>query len=70
MIRAGILLSGLGYADGSDIGETVLAALFLSESNAEVVFTAPDRSQREIKDHRSSRTVNEERQRPSRTVSG
>lgn len=61
MIRAGILLSGLGYADGSDIEETVLTALFLSESNAETIFAAPDRSQREIRDHRSSRNVGGER---------
>ena len=61
MIRAGILLSGLGYADGSDIEETVLTALFLSESGAETVFTAPDRPQREIRDYRSSRTVGGER---------
>jgi enhancing lycopene biosynthesis protein 2 len=61
VIRAGILLSGLGYADGSDIEETVLTALFLSESNAETTFTAPDRLQRQIKDHRSSRTIKGER---------
>jgi enhancing lycopene biosynthesis protein 2 len=61
VIRAGILLSGLGYADGSDIEETVLTALFLSESGAETVFTAPDRLQREIRDHRFSRAIGGER---------
>ena len=61
MIRAGILLSGLGYADGSDIEETVLTALFLSQSNAETVFTAPDRPQREIKDDHFSKMVGGER---------
>jgi len=61
VIRAGILLSGLGYADGSDVEETVLAALFLSESNAEVIFMAPDRPQREVRDHRFSKTVGSER---------
>ena len=61
MIRAGILLSGLGYSDGSDIEEAVLTALFLSESNAEAVFTAPDRLQCQIRDHRSSKAVGGER---------
>jgi enhancing lycopene biosynthesis protein 2 len=61
VVRAGILLSGLGYADGSDIEETVLTALFLSESNAEVIFTAPDRPQREVRDHRSSKSTAGER---------
>ena len=61
MIRAGILLSGLGYADGSDIEETVLTALFLSESSAETVFAAPDRAQREIKDHRFPKAAAGER---------
>ncbi len=61
MIRAGILLSGLGYADGSDIDEAVLAALFLSQAGAETIFTAPDRLQRVIKDHRFSRKADGER---------
>jgi enhancing lycopene biosynthesis protein 2 len=61
VIRAGILLSGLGYADGSDIDETVLTALFLSESDAEAVFTAPDCVQRQIKDHRSAKMIGGER---------
>jgi enhancing lycopene biosynthesis protein 2 len=61
VIRAGILLSGLGYGDGSDIEETILTALFLSESNAEVIFMAPDRLQREVRDHRTSKRIKSER---------
>lgn len=42
MIKVGVLLSGLGYGNGSDIPETILTALYLSEAGVEVIYLAPE----------------------------
>ncbi|KPL19828.1 MAG: hypothetical protein AMJ92_01295 [candidate division Zixibacteria bacterium SM23_81] len=61
MAKVGILLSGVGHGDGSNILETVLSYLFLSEAGAEVVFLAPDRAQKEVVDHRTGVLADERR---------
>ena len=61
MAKVGVLLSGLGRDDGSNIQETVLTVLYLTEAGAEVVFLAPDSAQREVIDHRTGRSVDERR---------
>jgi enhancing lycopene biosynthesis protein 2 len=61
VVRVGILLSGLGYGDGSDAQEVVLATLYLSEADADVIFIAPDGHQSDVIDHRSSKRLNERR---------
>lgn len=61
MAKVGILLSGLGRSDGSDIQETVLVALFLSKAEAELVFLAPDTVQQEVVDHRTGKSIAERR---------
>lgn len=42
MIKVGVLLSGCGFLDGSEISEAVLTLLALERSGAEVVAIAPD----------------------------
>jgi enhancing lycopene biosynthesis protein 2 len=49
--RVGIILSGCGHRDGSDVAETMLAFLMLDRAGAKVVCAAPDRDQPEIVDH-------------------
>jgi enhancing lycopene biosynthesis protein 2 len=61
LVKVGVLLSGLGRGDGSDVQETVLAALYLTEADAEVIFLAPDLPLREVVDHRTDRAVDERR---------
>ena len=61
MAKVGILLSGLGHGDGSNIQETVLTLFFLSEAGAEVVFLAPDSVQREVVDHHTGEVTDERR---------
>ncbi len=49
--RVGVILSGCGHRDGSDVAETMLAFLMLDRAGAQVVCAAPDREQREVVDH-------------------
>ncbi len=51
MRRIGVLLSGCGAFDGSDIQETVLLVLALSRHGMEAAFLAPEVEQREVVDH-------------------
>jgi len=56
-VRVGVVLSGCGYLDGSEIHESVLAALYLEQEGAEVVFAAPDMPQAQVVDHGSGEPV-------------
>src|SRR4051812_7671288 len=47
----GVILSGCGHRDGSDVAEPMLAFLMLDRAGAKVVCAAPDREQREVVDH-------------------
>ena len=51
----GIVLSGCGVHDGSEIHETVLAMLALDRSGAEIVCMAPDRDQTDVVNHRTGK---------------
>lgn len=53
MTRIGVVLSGCGFLDGSEIHEAVLTLLHLDQRGVEVVAMAPRRPQRHVVDHRS-----------------
>jgi len=57
MIKAGILLSGCGFYDGTEVSEAVLAALALEKAGARVVYIAPDIDQMHTVDHLSGSEV-------------
>jgi enhancing lycopene biosynthesis protein 2 len=63
-IQAGILLSGCGHYDGTDVEEAVLCSLALDRVGAKVVALAPDRAQLHVVDH----TTGEEMSTPSRSI--
>lgn len=49
--RVGVLLSGCGYLDGSEIHESVLTMLHLDRAGAEIVCIAPRVPQHHVVDH-------------------
>jgi enhancing lycopene biosynthesis protein 2 len=51
MRRVGVLLSGCGTYDGSEIQETVLLVLALAKRGMKAAFLAPDVEQRDVVDH-------------------
>lgn len=53
MRRVGVLLSGCGGHDGSDVQETVLLVLALRRRGARPIYLAPDVAQRDVVDHAS-----------------
>jgi enhancing lycopene biosynthesis protein 2 len=55
--RAGVLLSGCGLYDGSEVGETVLLLLALDRAGARVEPMAPDAPQCDVVDHASATVV-------------
>src|SRR5262245_25811895 len=55
MARIGVLLSGCGVMDGSEIHEAVLTLLFLDRAGAEALCMAPDAPQRDVVDHKTGR---------------
>jgi enhancing lycopene biosynthesis protein 2 len=59
--KVGVVLSGCGFLDGSEIHETVLTLLALSELGAEAVCMAPRGPQRQVVDHASKRVASEQR---------
>jgi enhancing lycopene biosynthesis protein 2 len=59
--RIGVLLSGSGVQDGSEIHEAVLALLALDRADVEIVCLAPDRNQMDVVDHRTGKPVPETR---------
>ncbi|SPW34796.1 Sigma cross-reacting protein 27A [Edwardsiella tarda] len=61
MKRVGVVLSGCGVFDGSEIHEAVLTLLALSRAGAQAVCLAPDREQTQVIDHRSGEAVAERR---------
>src|SRR5580765_5165469 len=63
-VQVGILLSGCGYYDGTDVQEAVLCGLALDRSGARVVALAPQRQQLHVVDH----TVGEETPTPPRSI--
>ncbi|MEA3230612.1 MAG: isoprenoid biosynthesis protein ElbB, partial [Thermodesulfobacteriota bacterium] len=59
--KIGVLLSGCGVYDGSEIHEAVLTMLFLDRAGAEIVCMAPDMPQRHVINHITNEAVAEER---------
>jgi enhancing lycopene biosynthesis protein 2 len=59
-IKIGVLLSGCGVYDGSEIHEATLTILALDKLGAEIVFIAPSK-QVEVVDHTKSQPVSEKR---------
>jgi enhancing lycopene biosynthesis protein 2 len=53
--RVGVLLSGCGYLDGTEIHEAVLTLYFLDRAGAEIVCLSPDKDQTDVVDHASGR---------------
>lgn len=51
MASIGIVLSGCGVNDGTEIHEAVLTMLCLDQKNAEISFFAPDKNQTDVIDH-------------------
>jgi len=61
MVRVGVVLSGCGVMDGSEIHEAVLTLLSIDRAGAEAVFMAPNTSQREVFDHYAGKVAAGER---------
>lgn len=47
----GVLLSGCGYLDGSEIHEATLTLYFLDKAGVQIVCMAPDKAQADVVDH-------------------
>jgi enhancing lycopene biosynthesis protein 2 len=62
MTKVGVLLSGCGMYDGSEVHEATLTLLFLDRAGAEVVCMAPDIAQYDVVNHISGRATGEQRQ--------
>jgi enhancing lycopene biosynthesis protein 2 len=61
MTRVGVILSGCGHLDGSEIHEAVLSLFFLDRAGAQVVCFAPDVAQRDVIDHSTGKATGETR---------
>ncbi len=59
--KVGVILSGCGASDGSEIHEAVLTLLEISRAGAEPVIAAPDAPQRDVIDHRARAPLGETR---------
>lgn len=51
MPKVGVILSGCGYQDGTEIHEAVLTLLALDRADVDVVMYAPNKLQTEVVDH-------------------
>ena len=58
-MKVGVLLSGSGVQDGSEIHESVLTALSLEKSRAEIVFMAPIIDQMHVINHYTGQEMDE-----------
>ena len=61
MARIGVLLSGCGVFDGSEIHEAVLTLLALDRAGAEIVCLAPNVEQAHVIDHLTQKETGEKR---------
>jgi len=60
-MRVGVILSGCGFKDGSEIHESVLTLLALDRAGAETLCFAPDIKQARVIDHLSGQEMPETR---------
>jgi len=51
MSRVGIVLSGCGFYDGTEVAEAVLAALSLERAGARPIWLSPEVTQMHVIDH-------------------
>jgi len=61
MAKIGVLLSGCGVMDGSEIHEATLTLYFLDKHGAEAVCIAPDKDQADVVDHLAGAATGESR---------
>jgi enhancing lycopene biosynthesis protein 2 len=61
MVKVGVVLSGCGFLDGSEIHEAVLTLLALDRAGAEVTCLAPDIEQAGVVDHKLNSAAEETR---------
>jgi enhancing lycopene biosynthesis protein 2 len=61
MARIGVVLSGCGVQDGSEIHEAVLTLLALDRAGAEAVIMAPNKPQADVVDHVTGKPAKEKR---------
>ncbi len=61
MLKIGVVLSGCGVYDGSEIHEAVLTLLAIAESGAQAICLAPDVDQREVINHLTGQASKEKR---------
>ncbi|SPD74193.1 isoprenoid biosynthesis protein with amidotransferase-like domain [uncultured Desulfobacterium sp.] len=59
--KVGVLLSGCGFLDGSEIHEAVLTLLYLDQRGAEIVCMAPDIPQAHVINHITQQEMKESR---------
>ncbi len=57
MSRIGVVLSGCGVYDGSEVHEAVLTLLALERAGAEVIWMAPDVDQAHVVDHATGQVM-------------
>ena len=55
--RVGVILSGCGQRDGSDVAEAMLALLIIERAGAEAICAAPDAEQAAVFDHLNGRAT-------------
>lgn len=60
-VRVGVILSGCGFLDGSEIHEAVLTLLALDRAGASAVCLAPDIEQASVVDHRTKKPAEDTR---------
>jgi enhancing lycopene biosynthesis protein 2 len=60
-MKIGVLLSGCGVNDGSEIHESVLTLLAIKEQGAEYVCVSIDKNQHDVINHVSGEPMNETR---------
>jgi enhancing lycopene biosynthesis protein 2 len=61
MAKVGVVLSGCGVYDGSEIHEATLTLLYLDRAGAEIVCMAPDVAQMEVVNHVKGESAGEKR---------
>ena len=61
MSKVGVILSGCGVQDGSEIHEAVLTLLALDKAGAEAVIMAPDKPQADVMDHVAGKPTGDKR---------
>ena len=59
--KIGVILSGCGVFDGSEIHEAVLTLLYISKAGAQAVCTAPDITQMHVINHLTQEPLSEKR---------